>query len=90
MFDVGFVGPQAVVLAEPVVDPGALAPALVVQRLHQASQVVDVPRLFCALVGDDPDAALFGEDLAAAVGVGADTADLVFAAEIFMRDAGRG
>src|SRR5438034_1858892 len=67
VFDVGLVGPQALVLAEPVVDPGALAPLALVDRALQAAQVAHAALGIGALVGDQPDTAHAGVDLAAPV-----------------------
>src|SRR5690242_16207204 len=50
-------GPEPLVSAAPVVDPGALAPLALVDRALEAAQVGDAVVLLGPLVGDQPDAA---------------------------------
>src|SRR5438105_6687718 len=67
MLDVVVGGPQALVFAEPVVDPGALAPLALVDGALQAAHVREAALGVGALVGDQPDAAHTRVDLTAAV-----------------------
>src|SRR5919201_3526807 len=66
VLDVVIVGPQALVLAQPIVDPRALAPLALVDRPLQAAHVGEAAVLFGALVGDEPHTAHARVDLAAA------------------------
>src|SRR5687768_219854 len=59
--------PEALVTAAPVVDPGALAPLPLIDRALEAAEVRDLAVLLGSLVGDQPDAAGPGVDLAGAV-----------------------
>src|SRR5579859_1913349 len=69
MLELVVVRPERFVLAEPVVDPRALAPLALVDRPLQATHVSNFVVSFRALVGHQPDAALIGVDLATAVRV---------------------
>src|SRR5205823_2954942 len=67
MLDVLVGGPQALVFAEPVVDPGALAPLALIDRALQAAQIGEAAFGVGALVGDQPYAAHAPVDLTATV-----------------------
>src|SRR3984885_13955146 len=60
-------GAQALVPALPVVDPGALTPAPVIDRALQPEEVTAVSRVLGALIRDQPDASSGRVDLAATV-----------------------
>src|SRR5688572_5235332 len=60
-------GPEALVLPKPEVNPGAFAPLAVVDRPDQAPQVLDMPLFGGAFVGHGPDTAHLRVHLAATV-----------------------
>src|SRR5690349_25049693 len=59
--------PEALILAIPVIDPGALAPLALVDRPLQSAHIADTTLFGHALVGLQPDAAPVRVDLAATV-----------------------